>query len=174
MNHFSGYQYSKQGSQSGQNDQTEAWYSLNDLLGLESGYFGVKGGISGLLKLETGILTKNKFQYTSQDMSFKSNWINLENCRGFILWLLEQNHSPHWIDWNELVNTTLSSKHLFRISAEFRDQIYVGIRGGVESLKSMKPEEVKKKKWGISTIKSTAQWIDGKTFHDVLKENQVF
>jgi hypothetical protein len=68
----------------------------------------------------------------------------------------------------------LSSKHLFRISAEFRDQIYVGIRGGVESLKSMKPEEVKKKKWGISTIKSTAQWIDGKTFLDVLKENQVF
>ncbi|MBF0542550.1 MAG: PD-(D/E)XK nuclease family protein, partial [Nitrospirae bacterium] len=162
INQFSGYNYTKSPKSSGMNPLAEKdRLTISKINEKTSGYVGVNGGVAGLIRI-SNILNDYLFQYSSQDMSNKNNWIDIENFKKIVNWLLNETISE--IDWDNLVNT-LDSESLFKIAMDFKGKVFIGIRGGLNSLNAMSPIEIKEKKWGISTTKSTNQWIDGETFY---------
>jgi hypothetical protein len=166
---FSGYNYDTPNSaSSGQNPLTEDNRNLESLKGEPAGFVGVKNDIAGLLRMESTILKKYKFQYTSQDMTHKRNWIEINLFNKLAKWTLERDSAnvklPE-IQWNG----NYPSDILYLIAKSYGDKVYIGIRGGDEKLHSLSKDEITGKRWGISTSKNTNQWIPGSQFCAILE-----
>lgn len=98
-NDFSGYEFEHDNqNKSGANPLTEKRLSTNEVLMTNKGYVGVQGGIRGLLKMEKSKLSIYKFQYTTQNMLYKQNWMEIEVFQKIANWLLG-NGTPK-IDWS--------------------------------------------------------------------------
>lgn len=168
-NNFAGYEYERDTQSSGVNPLTEEQLSVDELEARNKGYVGVKGGIRGLLKMgESNKIKSHKFQYTSQDMSNKPYWIDIETFRDIIKWLFYK--EIKYIDWKG----RLPSESLHKIAKDFKKKVFIGIRGGETALKNMEPDEIKNKEWNISTEKANAQWIDGELFCKILDEKSAY
>jgi hypothetical protein len=167
-NNFAGYEYERKTMTSGLNPLTEERLSIDKLKFINKGYVGVQCGIRGLLKMEQGKIKNHKFQYTSQDMSKKRYWIEINTFQIIIRWILY--HELQEIDWNG----SFSSELLYKIANDYKGRVFIGIRGGEEALRNMETQVIKSKEWGISTEQSTPQWIDGTLFCDILKEKGAY
>ena len=167
-NNFAGYEYERDTQSSGVNPLTEEQLSVDELEARNKGYVGVKGGIRGLLKMGESKIKSHKFQYTSQDMSNKPYWIDIETFRDIIKWLFYK--EIKYIDWKG----QLPSESLHKIAKDFKKKVFIGIRGGETALKNMEPDEIKNKEWNISTEKANAQWIDGELFCKILDEKSAY
>lgn len=167
-NDFAGYEYEREFGGSGLNPETEKQLSVAMLKNENEGYVGVKGGIRGLLKMEEPKIKIHKFQYTTQDMSEKPNWIEIKTFNDIIKWVLYKEIKD--IDWKG----NLHSESLYKIAKDYKEKVFIGIKGGEKALKNMEPDQIKNKGWGISTVKATAQWIDGELFCKIIDEKEVF
>jgi len=167
-NNFAGYEYERTTMSSGLNPLTEGRMPIGKLKDKDKGYVGVQGGIGGLFRMKQGDIKNYKFQYSSQDMSKKSNWIEIDTFLNIIKWLLFSEVEK--IDWKGSFN----SEFLYKIANSYKEKVFIGIKGGEEALRSMAPKVIEGKKWGISTERSTSQWIDGILFCEILEEKGVF
>ena len=168
FNNFAGYEYDRVAKFSGLNPLTEERMSIDKLENKDKGYVGVQGGTGGLLRMTKGKIESYKFQYSSQDMSKKSNWVEINAFQNIIKWLLLGEVVK--IDWKGSFN----SETLYKVANSYKGNVFIGIKGGEEALRNMNSKIIEGKKWGISTEKSTSQWIDGVLFCEILKEKGVF
>ena len=167
-NNFAGYEYERKTMSSGLNPLTEERLSIDKLKIKDKGYVGVQGGIRGLLRMEQDKIKNYKFQYTSQDMSKKSNWIEINTFQNIIKWVLY--HEIVEIDWKGSFHSEL----LYKIANDYKGKVFIGIKGGEEALRNMETQVIKSKEWGISTEQSTTQWIDGTLYCNILKEKGAY
>ncbi len=167
-NDFSGYDYEREIPPSGKNLLTEEVLPINILMTKTLGYVGVRGGIRGLVQMELAKIKNHKYQYSSQDMSNKPYWVEFDTFKKIVSWML--NNEIQKIDWKG----NLPSKQLYMIAKDFGSSVYIGIKGGEKALKDMSVDLIKNKNWGISTEQATAQWIDGKSFVQILQEKSVY
>ena len=166
-NRFKGYEFNRGKQASGLNKATEHRYSVNELKGMQGGFVGVKGGVSGLLKMKPEKIQSSRFQYSSQDMSHESNWIDLKAFNQLIEWHLD-GKKPE-IQWEG----NFASEILFRIARDYQQNVFIGIRGGEKHLRDMaknSPELVKGKSWQIGSHQPTSQWIPGDVFYEILAD----
>ena len=163
-NDFTGYDYERKNSSSGLNPLTENRLSISEIKLKNKGYVGVKSGIRGLLRMEPGDIKKYKFQYTSQSMANKRNWMDIKTFQNIIKWSLDREIVD--IDWKGSFN----SEWLYKIASDYKKRVFIGIKGGEKALRKLTIKEIKGKEWGISTEKSTSQWIEGTLFCDILKK----
>ncbi len=167
-NNFSGYDYERTNQVSGINPSTEGQLSINKLKFKNCGYVGVKGAMRGLLKMSSASIEKHLFQYSSQDMSKKANWLEIDTFNKLTAWILNNEISD--IDWKGL----LPSKILYLISKDFGSKIFIGIRGGENALKNMSVDEIKNKNWNISTEKASKQWIEANQFCEIINNKNIW
>ena len=164
-NEFNGYSYEKNKSASGKyNILTEENLLLDDIKKRNTGFVGVQYDIGGLLRMNPDEIKNYKFQYTSQNMENKKNWIKADVFISIASWLIDKHVRE--IQWNG----KFASESLYKIASSFGDKVFIGIKGGVKTLKSLSFADIQKKSWSISTEKSTNQWINGKLFCEVYKE----
>lgn len=169
-NNFEGYYYDNASSSGGLNPATEDELNIESIRkdSKKSDFVGVKGGISGLLKLSTEKLTENTFQCTSQDMSNERWWMNKELFLNIVDWRLGKKVDA--IEWPDL---KLDSLQIYHISKDFPD-IHIGIQGGVNGLEKLDPEAIRGKSWQISMKKKNSQWISASDFKRIIDKKQVF
>ncbi|MCK4792059.1 MAG: PD-(D/E)XK nuclease family protein [Desulfobacteraceae bacterium] len=167
-NDFAGYEYQHNTQSPSVNPLTEEQLSVDKLEDKNKGYVGVKGGIKGLLKMGERKIKSHKFQYTSQDMSDKRYWIEINTFKDIIKWIFYKEIKE--IDWKG----HLPSESLYKIAKDFKKKVFIGIRGGETALKNMEPDEIINKEWNISTEKANAQWIDGELFCKILDEKSAY
>ena len=79
-------------------------------------------------------------------------------------------HEIEEIDWKGSFHSEL----LYKIANDYKGRVFIGIKGGEEALRNMETQVIKNKEWGISTEQSTAQWIDGTIFCNILKEKGTY
>ena len=163
-----GYEYERSSSYSGKNPLTEETCKIKDLLNRSEGFVGVANGIAGLLRMEDKKLKTHEFQYTRADMSNKRNWILIRNFNNIIRWLIYGDTND--IDWD----VRLEARLLFRIAKDFKDNVFIGIKGGKTALMDMLPDEIRRKRWSINTVKGSDQWIDGGTFFNIMEQKKIF
>ena len=168
LNNFAGYDYDRPESATGVNPLTEEQLSIDKLADKSIGFVGVKGGIRGLLKMKKGKIRTHKFQFSSQDMSDKPQWLEIRTFNDIIKWIL--NNEIRDIEWQG----RLHADSLYRIAKDFKEKIFIGIKGGENTLRSMEADEIRNKEWNISTEKSNPQWISGKLFSQISDEKGVF
>jgi len=167
-NDFSGYDYERTTSSGGMNPLTEKRLSLEELKMLSKGFVGVNYDVTGLFRMKVSEIKNYKFQYTSQEMANKRNWLEIEEFKKITRWLIE--HSIEDIVWSGVFPSEL----LYRIACDYKQKVFIGIKGGEKALRDMGAEEIVRRKWEISTEKATAQWIDGVLFSEILKEKDVY
>jgi hypothetical protein len=124
---------------------------------------GVNNGISGLIRLEPEILSKKTFQYTTQDMTRKTNWLDIQTFKNLCNWLLN-NQLPE-IKWEGNYN----AKVLYKIAKSYKEKVYIGIKGGEPALKAMTKEQIEAKSWGLGMEKVSNNWIDGIEFCEIVE-----
>lgn len=161
---FTGYLYENKKNESGLNPMTENRFSIAELEN-KQGFVGVQYGISGLLQLESNQILKTKFQYTSEDMSGRRNWIRIADFNRIIEWM---NSKSKGLEWLRLVGK-LPVEALYKIAKRSGDEVYIGIKGGEKSLQEMPPQIIKTKNWGISTKQPSEQWIKGRKFAEIIE-----
>ena len=167
-NNFTGYDYERSTPSSGVNPLTEEQLSINKLTDKNMGFVGVRGGIRGLLRMEKTKIKNHKFQYTSQDMSNYPQWIEINTFNGIINWIF--NKGIREIDWKG----RLHADSLYKIAKDFQQKIFIGIKGGENTLRAMGVDEIKNREWNISTEKHNSQWIDGELFYEILNKKNVY
>lgn len=167
-NDFAGYEYQRNTQSPSVNPLTEEQLSVYKLEDKNKGYVGVKGGIRGLLKMGEMKIKSHKFQYTSQDMSYKPYWLEINTFKDIIKWIICKEIKE--IDWKG----RLPSESLYKIAKDFKKKVFIGIKGGETAFKNMEPDEIKNKEWNISTEKATAQWIDGELFCKILDQKSAY
>ena len=167
-NNFTGYDYERSTPSSGVNPLTEEQLSINKLTDKNMGFVGVRGGIRGLLRMEKTKIKNHKFQYTSQDMSNYPQWIEINTFSGIINWIF--NKGIREIDWKG----RLHADSLYKIAKDFHQKIFIGIKGGENTLRAMGVDEIKNREWNISTEKHNSQWIDGELFYEILNKKNVY
>jgi len=167
-NDFFGYDYDRKAPSSGKNRLTEEVLPIHKLTTKITGYIGVRGGIRGLVQMDIPKIKTHKFQYSSQDMSNKPYWIEVDTFKKITSWLLHNEIQE--IDWRG----NLPSKQLYMIAKDFGSSVYIGIKGGEKALTEMSVDIIKNKNWGISTEQATAQWIDGKSFVQIIQAKSVY
>ena len=124
LNNFAGYDYDRPESATGVNPLTEEQLSIDKLADKSIGFVGVKGGIRGLLKMKKGKIRTHKFQFSSQDMSDKPQWLEIRTFNDIIKWIL--NNEIRDIEWQG----RLHADSLYRIAKDFKEKIFIGIKGG--------------------------------------------
>lgn len=167
QNDFSGYEYERETSRSILNPLTEGEYGIDELSKKENGFVGIQHGISGLLRLSLGELKARKFQFTQKLMESRQNWFKLEDFKKLIAWKLESKVPD--ILWDNRFPFDVIEK----IAQDFKDKVFVGIRGGMERLKELGWEEIKNRQWEINSKQKSKEWIPGNEFLQiVLRKNQ--
>ena len=146
------------------NPLTEAVYSITKLATLNSGYVGLKGGLSGLLQIDPAKLQTQQFQYTTVDMSLKNQWLDIATFNKLVDWRI--NGNPNEIQWN----ATLRAPILYMICKDYGAKVFIGIRGGQKALEQMDPSVIAASQWGIRMSKASSNWIDGQIFYDILSK----
>jgi hypothetical protein len=63
---------------------------------------------------------------------------------------------------------------LFKITKDYADKVFIGVKRGERALRAMPAEEIRSKQWQISTRQAGSQWIPGTRFRQVLVEKRVF
>ncbi|TWI68627.1 PD-(D/E)XK nuclease superfamily protein [Desulfobotulus alkaliphilus] len=167
-NDFSGYDYKRKNSSGGLNLLTEAKLTLGELKKKESGFVGVQAGLSGLLKMDKSRLETWSFQFTSQNMADKRNWIPLKQFKELANWLLG-GEAPD-MEWEGRFGVSA----LYKIALDYGDRVFIGVQGGEQSLKAMDVEIIQDKSWGISMEKTGNNWIAGSVFVAILMEKEFF
>lgn len=167
-NNFTGYDYERSTPSSGANPLTEEQLSIDKLKDKNLGFVGVKGGIRGLLKMEKKKIKNHKFQYTSQDMSNSPQWVEIDTFNAIISWIFQKEIKD--IDWRG----RLHSDSLYKIAKDFKQKVFIGIKGGENTLRAMGVDEIKNREWNISTEKHNSQWIDGELFYEILNKKNVY
>jgi len=112
-------------------------------------------------------INNKKFQYTSQDMLHKNHWIGIKKFKSICKWIIDG--SLEEIEWDD----NLSSKLLYRIAKDYKDKVFIGIKGGKDALEGMEAEVLKTKKWNISICQPNPQWISGELYYKILKEKGI-
>lgn len=163
QNDFSGYEYERETSRSMLNSLTEGEYSVNELNKKDDGFVGIQHGVSGLLRLSTGELKARKFQFAKESMEGRQNWLKLEDFKKLVEWRLE-GKVPE-IRWDNRFPFDVIEK----IVQDFQDKVFVGIRGGMESLKQLGLEEIDNRSWEIKSNQKSDEWIPGDIFLQVIR-----
>jgi len=163
VNEFSGYEYDRRVKQTGLNPKTEDTLGKDELLGKDSGFVGISGGVSGLISSNLENLNVRKFQYTTQDMEGKPNWFDISSFKKLFTWLGNTSLKSNF-DWDGY----FSSKNIYRIAKADADLVFIGIRGGEKALIGMSVEDVLQKRWKVSNKKETDQWISGSQYVEIL------
>lgn len=163
QNDFSGYEYERETSRSILNSLTEGEYSVNELNKKEAGFVGIQHGISGLLRLSAGELKARKFQFAKESMEGRQNWLKLEDFKKLVEWRLE-GKVPE-IRWDNRFPFDVIEK----IVQDFQDKVFVGIRGGMDSLNQLGLEEINNRSWEIKSNQKSDEWISGNIFLQVIR-----
>lgn len=166
QNNFSGYEYERETSKSILNPLTEGEYRIEELNKKESGFVGVQHGISGLLRLSPGELKTRKFQFAKESMEGRHNWFNLEDFKKLISWRLESKIPD--ISWDSRFPFDVIEK----ITEDFKDKVFVGIRGGMERLEKLNCDEIKNRQWEIKSKQKSKEWIPGNEFLQVVQRKK--
>lgn len=160
QNDFSGYEYEKEASKSMLNLLGEQLDALNKMT---EGYVGIQHGVSGLLRSSPADLKKRKFQFSKESMEGRQNWLKLEDFKKLIAWKLESKVPD--ISWDNRFPFDVIEK----ITDDFKDKVFVGIRGGADRLKQLGLEEIKNRSWEIKSKQKSKEWIPGEQFLQIVR-----
>lgn len=166
QNDFSGYEYERKTSRSILNSLTEGEYGVDELNKKENGFVGIQHGISGFLRLSAGELKTRKFQFAKESMEGRQNWFKLEDFKKLVEWKLE-GKVPE-IKWDNRFPFDVVEK----IAGDFKEKVFVGIRGGVDRLKQLGLEEIENRSWEIKSKQKSGEWIPGDQFLQVIKDKK--
>ena len=167
MSGFSGYDFQSSNTSSTMNPLTEAVYGIGKLSMLNTGYVGIKGGLSGLLQIDLAKLQTQQFQYTTVDMSMKNQWLDVATFTNIADWRV--NGNLHEIQWN----ATLRAPLLYMICKDYGSKVFIGLRGGMYALEQMDPSAIANSQWGVRMSKASNNWIEGQVFLDILKKKDI-
>jgi hypothetical protein len=165
---FAPYEFDKKPRSVGLNPLTEKRLTLQEIKSLTNGFIGV-ASVAWLFKKGNKRLKTHKYQFTNHDMSSRTaKWMDVSTFKKMINWLVEGKKIIH--KWNG----TYPYYVLYKITKDF-DGVYIGVMGGEEELVKMDNSIIENKKWAIeSTSKPKSKnWIDGKTFHSILRNKKV-
>ena len=168
-NKFEGYDYERSPLSTGINPLTEEQLTIKELSSRTDGYVGVKGGMKGILIMDNNRTKQHKFQFSSQDMSHLPYWINLPEFNNIVKWKLYRDVNA--INWKGRFPAHI----LYEIAKDYKDKVYIGIKGGEKALGGIDAETINSKEWNIVTEQSkNPQWINGIVFNKILDEKKVF
>lgn len=162
-NDFSGYEYERKTSRGMLNSLTEGEYGVEELNNKENGFVGIQHGISGLLRLSAGELKARKFQFAKESMEGRQNWLKIEDFKKLVEWKLE-GKVPE-IKWDSRFPFDVVE----RIADDFKNKVFIGIRGGVDRLKQLGSEEIKNRSWEINSKQKSNEWIPGDQFLQIIR-----
>jgi hypothetical protein len=164
-NDFSGYRYARPVGVGSMNQKALGRFAVKQLKNKNLGYVGVSGGLSGLLRYDVHELEAHEFQYATDDMSAERNWLPLEDFNKLASWLL--GGPPPEFHWDGVY----SADSLLRI-AEAYPQVYIGIRGGEAGLRNLSTSEIAGKRWGVSEVRKSPQWISAGKYREILSAHK--
>jgi len=159
---FSGYDREKQKKQSGNFSKIKT----HEIITKISGFVGTSGGLIGFIRQSTNGMKDVEYQYSDSDNPPNANWISVDDFKQIYNW--RKNATPPNFIWDRRY---LRADILYDIvSACPLQSLYIGIQGGLDALKDMKPEEIKDQKWQLLTSDEppTKEWISGKDFLNTL------
>jgi hypothetical protein len=159
---FKGYRYGKATGSGGLNERTTELVKFDQLRLRDFGFVGVSGGVPGLLQMKPNEIREKAFQYSTEDMSDSRNWLPLTRFVELAAWLL--GGDPPEVEWDGKFRAEV----LYRIARAYGDKVFVGIKGGSNSLINMEPEELASVRWSIGHVQLTRQWIPGPEFVAIL------
>lgn len=156
---FAGYDYERINEQSG---IVFSKVSAASIIQKESGDVGIKGGVSGLLRLTAGDFKTRSFNYNDSDMSGRSQWLPVNIFKAVFNWRV--NGIIPQIKWDY----RLPSDLLYEIARILTpgQSVFIGIQGGLNALKDMSVQTISQKSWGIVSAEKapSSQWVNGEQF----------
>lgn len=80
-------------------------------------------------------------------------------------------HQLDGINWK---GKPFGSQNLYRVAKSAGKGIYIGVKGGLDKLRSMTPGMIKDRQgWEISTDRKNPQWFTGDEFCEVLESKGI-
>jgi hypothetical protein len=169
-NDFEGFPMETVRTTSGDNPLSEGRkgiFELND----ETDYIGINYGVSGLLQMDKEDIKAHKFQYTTANMEGKRNWFRAAVVKQIAKGLLDSAFAES-LRWEDYANR-YPMLALYRICKYSPQDLFIGVRGGVEGLKNSantaELDDFLSLKWQISDTRKNAQWIDSKQFLGIVE-----
>lgn len=167
---FSGYEYEKDKKQSGDNPLTEERITMSEIFNKTNGFIGVKDGLSGLLRnLSDNSIAARTYQFTTQDMSTKSNWMPLSSFKTLMSFFANEQIEFTWDQVFGKSKIVLHSLLIFELAKRKGPPFYVGIKGGEQALLQFSVREIQEKRWGVSVDKETNQFVEKERFREILE-----
>lgn len=155
---------------SSRNNSSEEYkrFNISKLKSLGKGFVGYND-LNWILNLNKEKLKTYKFKYTENDMSSKIQWIDLRIFNNLCDFCLDKDNYQKidWASWN-----TVSSKSIAQIAEKYKYDFFIGIRGGLEGLKKLSLEELKKKRWQISNECKSKEWINKESYLRIISQKE--
>jgi hypothetical protein len=145
--------------------------SLEEIKEKNDGFVGIKDCIAGLIR-NRGQLEGRTYQYTTDDMTGKRQWLDIDTFKDSVDWLLYSNKTLSIRSILKYHNQVLGSI-LYIMATDYGDEIYVGLEGGEEAILSMSFYEIKSRYWNISNVEKTEKWVSGIRFVEIYKDKQL-
>jgi len=168
---FQGFPYDRATAKSGATDKIRVSEILkrNDeiFVGIQ---YGLGGTISRAWKNKDFL---NQNLNVTEDANLGWQYLSLNNFKIISQWAMDPyNHSLDGIDWK---GKPFGTENIYRVAKSAGKGIYIGVKGGIDKLKSMGVEEVKNRQvWEIRTEKKNAHWFSGDEFCSALEDKGVF
>jgi hypothetical protein len=162
-NGFAGYDYERINEQSG---LSHIKLKADAIARKETGYVGVRGGLTGLLRINRHDFSSRSYQFSESDMSNRNQWLSVDAFKAIYKWRV-QGLAPN-VSWDAKLPSDLIYQIVFACCPE--QSIFVGIKGGSNALKQMSTETISEKSWSIISTDTApnSQWIPGDLFRRIL------
>jgi len=161
---FMGYEFERRSEKSVLNPLTEGTHTIEELKNLPDGFVGIQHGISGLLSIPKHDLKNRKFQFSTQNMEDRRNWLKLDTFISLVAWVLEGTIPD--IKWDN----RFPFETVEKIAGSFKEKVFIGIRGGEKKLSSMGWDEIIDRSWEIFSEERSKDWIPGDEFLEIISK----
>jgi len=147
---------------------------VSDVLNLSGDiYIGIQYGIAGIINrgwMNTDFV--NETVNITEEANRGWQYLPLRDFQIVAKWAMNPDHeSLNGVNWK---GKPFGTKNLYRVAKSVGSGIYIGLRGGLEALKSMDSETLAGRNvWEIGTVKKTNQWFSGDEFCQVVESKEI-
>lgn len=168
QNEFSGYSYERVISKG--NSEKMKLLDIFDLS--ENIYVGIKNGMAGLIRQSWRKSESINNYYSTSTTPKGWQYINSSDAKKIFKWAVDGDcEGINEITWS---GKPFFTDILYLIGQSLGDNIFIGIKGGLDALKNMNNDDILKRPgWEIANTKKSNQWFSGKQYVEVLKEKGI-
>lgn len=170
MGEFQGFHYEKAASQK----NSEPKQKVSDVLKLSGNYHvGIQYGRGGIVwKAWRNQDFLNAEVTLTEDENRGWQYVPLKDFIALTRWSIEPDkHNLAELQWT---GTPFGTDGLYKVAKFGAPIMYIGIRGGVNALNKMDPEQIKSRTvWQLSSQKKSSDWITCEQFCAVLEDKGI-